>query len=189
MKIMCNKHYKELIEMIIQSGNEVNGTYEVIGEQIIVPLITSAGVQVMMDVPNNLKEEFILALDNLETKQIGPYDTSYYLFMVNSVKALTKTILDDCLETRRAVIQFPVSHCFQSIQFLIRENTIHVICTMRSCNAIKNLPMDMWICGYLADIYREAVKKVFGISLYDTYKITMNIGSLHVFKEDINDVF
>ena len=99
MKIMCNKHYKELVEMIIQSGNEVNGTYEVIGEQIIVPLITSAGVQVMMDVPINLKEEFILALDNLETKQIGPYDTSHYLFMVNSVKALTKSILDDCLLT------------------------------------------------------------------------------------------
>ena len=184
--IRCNNDYKNLVKNICKIGNEVNGTYELVGEKVEVMLMDSKNVKEEMNIDDEFEHEFIDAICNFKDKTIGSYITSHYFNLVPAVVNAAMKIYEDNSNTRRAVISFPKEHCFQSIQFLVRENTINIVCFMRSCNAIKNLPYDIWICYKLADMFKHYIETMFDIHVYNKYKLTMMIGSLHVFKEDEN---
>jgi thymidylate synthase len=140
---------------------------------------------------SSFEREFISAISNFEKKEVGPFLTEKYFLLIPELKMAMSQLFKDCEETRRCIINFPPEHCFQSIQFLLRGNTVHVVCYMRSCNAIKNLPYDMWLCSKLADMYVNLYEKIspFNERPYSYHSITMMFGSLHVFKEDVKDVF
>ena len=185
--IRCKSDYENLIRKLQQEALEVGGTYEVVGETVRIKSSTK-DIKEMFDIDDDFERQFIEAISKFEDKNIGPYITSKYFNLIPGVKKAVKILFTDCYESRRCVITFPSEHCFQSIQFLIRENTVNVVCYMRSCNVIKNLPHDIWICSKLADIFAGCITRMTGEKLYKFYDIKMMFGSLHVFKEEIPDV-
>ena len=187
MKIKCKDDYLRLIDKIEKEANEVNGTYEFIGTTLKI-LGTTEFIEEVFDIDDSFEYDFIKAISTFERKNIGPYDTSKYFMIIPSIKEAIMQLLVDCVETRRCVINFPKEHCFQSVQFLIREETIHVVCHMRSCNVIKNLPHDILICSIMADIFTSLLNNVINKEVYDYHSITISFGSLHVFKEELSDV-
>ena len=184
MTIRSKEDYNKLIEKLKKSANEVNGTYEFIGTSCLVIGVTEY-IKDLFDIDEDFSREFIKSIATFEEKEIGPYITEKYFLLIPALKEAIMQLKNDCIETRRCIIKFPSEHCFQSIQFLIRENTVHVICYMRSCNAIKNLPHDILICSIMADIFSSYAKDLTGIELYPYHSISMLFGSLHVFKEDL----
>lgn len=185
--IRSKDEYNELVHSLKKSANEVNGTYEKIGvvERIIG---TTQYVKDVFGISDEFEYEFLEAISKFESKEIGPYITEKYFMLIPSLKEAIMQMKEDCVETRRCVIQFPAEHCFQSMQFMVRENTVHVICHMRSCDAVKNLPHDVWICSKMADIFVKYLNDLLGIHPYEYHAITMMFGSLHVFKEDVKNV-
>lgn len=180
--------YKRLIEEITKTGLEVNGTYEVIGSKVNFVRTTSEYIKEMFEISNEFEQEFMESIYHFEEKKIGPYITEKYFLLIPELKIAIQQMVKDCIKTRRCVIAFPKEHCFQSIQFLVRENTINIVCYMRSCDAIKNLPHDAWLCYKLADIFSFYFTQLTEERPYDCHKLTMVFGSLHVFKEDIANV-
>ena len=185
MKIFSEADYKHIITKLVREGNEVGETFEFIGETIELPPNSVRYILQGLCLDSEITDAFVEAICKFETKQVGPFSTDKYIFLVPAVKSAVAQIKEDCNETRRAVIQFPKEHCFQSIQFLLRDNTIHIVCSMRSCNAVKNLPYDIWLCYFLADMFSHYLHETTGIRPYPTYKLKMLIGSLHVFKKDV----
>ena len=183
--INCHADYRALLDRICKRGLEVNETYELVGEKVEFALADSERIKVMFDIGDEFEKEFIESICKFQKKVIGPYITEKYFILVPALKEAVAQLKHDCNETRRAVITFPSEHCFQSIQFLVRENTINVVCFMRSCNAIKNLPYDAWLCYKLADMFAYYMNKTSKESPYKCHKLTMMFGSLHVFKEDL----
>lgn len=114
-----------------------------------------------------------------------PYDSVYYLFLINEVTRVSEIIKEDA-NTRQAVIQFPAKHCFNSIQFMMRkgikgEPQMLVSCSMRSCNVRANLKFDMDICYYLASRILNQLNKSNGCVTGIPIQVTMAVGSLHLF--------
>lgn len=186
MKILCKDDYKSLLSKIKREGNEVNDTYELIGEQVIISLASTSTICEILNIEREFQTQFTSALFNFDEVEIGPYITEKYLFMIPALKKAIKQLSIDCSESRRCVIQFPEEHCFQTIQFLLRENTVNVVCYMRSCDSVKNLPHDIWICSFLADLFARYAYETVGATPYKQHKIIMSFGSLHMFKEDAN---
>lgn len=187
-KIFAALQYRELLNKIIKQGNQVGNTYEFLGEKIEFGFFTVHGIIEALGLDTDITDGFMESICTQNPKVVGPFDTSKYMFLVPEIKAAVCQLKDDCPETRRAVIQFPKEHCFQSIQLILRENTVNVVCTMRSCNAIKNLPYDIWLCYQVAETFKYYVKETLGISPYTHSVLTMMIGSLHVFVEDAKNV-
>ena len=187
--IRCNSDYKKILFDIYKKGNEVNRTYELLGQKVEIMLANTETIKEVFEISDEFEKEFISAICNFEKKQIGPYITEKYFSLIPDLKVALEQFVNDCNETRRAVISFPKEHCFQSIQFLIRENTINVICYMRSCDVINNLPYDAWLCYKLADILSHYLSKTTGERPYENYKVTMMFGSLHCYIKDMKNVF
>ena len=185
MMLQSYDDYEHIISRIKKEGNEVNDTYELSGEVIKVNLATTESIADILKIDDEFTKEFTKSIIKFIPKQLGPYDTSAYFTMIPSLKAALSLLEDDCIETRRCIVKFPESHCFQTIQFLFRENTVNVVCYMRSCNAIKNLRHDIWICSLLGNIFAKQLRDVFDKHPYECQRITMMFGSLHVFKEDL----
>ena len=191
MVIYQQKNYTQLIDKIKREGFDVNGTYELIGKKVELAFMTTDRLKEMLDVDNEFEREFVEAISTFDSKKIGPYITSKYFTLIPSVKKAVKQMKIDCNETRRAVIKFPEEHCFQTIQFILRDNTVNVICYMRSCDAIKNFKYDAWLCSFLGDVFKHEFEKIMDdvdLAPYLYNKVTMFFGSLHAYKEDIKDV-
>lgn len=187
--IRCNEDYKELLDKIYKNGLDVKDTYELVGTQIDIMLTDTKTVKEIFNISDEFENEFIESICTFKEKNIGPYITEKYFILLPSLKVAVEQLKNDCSETRRAVITFPNEHCFQSIQFLLRENTINIVCFMRSCDAINNLPYDVWLCYKLADMFSYYMNETLEESPYKYHKLTMMFGSLHVYKKDITDVF
>lgn len=176
-----------VLNRIVKAGNEVSGTYEITATTESL-FVSTPQVKEIFDISDEFEHDFIKAISTFDKTQIGPYITERYFMLIPELKEAMLQLKDDCIETRRCVIQFPKDHCFQTMQFMVRENTVHVVCYMRSCDAIKNFPHDVWICSKMADIFAKYLSDMTGIQVYAEHKITMMFGSLHVFKEDIKNV-
>lgn len=187
MIIKSELDYAHLITRLRNATNEANGAYESIGESVVFKG-TSERLKEIFNIPDSFERSFIEAITKFKSEEIGPYITEKYFMLIPALKEAMKQLKVDCVETRRCVIQFPPEHCFQTMQFLVRENTVHVVCYMRSCNAIKNLPHDLWICSKMADIFAKYFRDTSGEHPYPYHSITMMFGSLHVFKGDNLDV-
>lgn len=186
MRILSNICYKKCIDYIVKYGNEVNGTYEIPAESVTFMGLTS-DIKEIFGITDEFERAFIESIASFDKKEIGPYNTEKYFHLIPGVKEAARKLSDDCLETRRAVIQFPKDHCFQSMQFLFRDNTVNVVCYMRSCDAIRNLPHDIWICSKMADIFAKYLEDVFCEHPYKYHNISMMFGSLHVYRKDLKN--
>lgn len=176
--------YDYMVDGILRNGYPRLSTYEIVGQTVKTSLSFDELIDVF-SVPRDVVNDFFTALIAHEKVNIGPYDTSQYLFIESALrKAIIQFDLDSVL-TRRCIVQFPIYHCFQSIQFLVNSNCLNVICQMRSCNAVDNLPMDMIIVASLGNKVVEHLKKRFGLCIQHQ-EIYMQIGSLHVFKKKDN---
>lgn len=187
MIIKSELDYTHLITTLKNTANEVNGTYESIGTSVVFKG-SSERLKEIFKISDEFEHDFLYAITHFKERAIGPYITEKYFMLIPGLKAAMAQLKDDCVETRRCIMQFPPEHCFQSMQFLVRENTVHVICYMRSCDAIKNLPHDLWICSKMADIFKKYYEDTFGEHLYPYHSIMMMFGSLHVFKGETLDV-
>ena len=192
MVLKSKKDYYELIDKVVKEGNAVNATFELVGKGLTTRLMSTAEVIELFDLDTNILDTFIKAISNFEETKVGPYITEKYFLLIPDLKEAVSQLKHDCIESRRCVIVFPKEHCFQSIQFLVRENTINVVCFMRSCDMIKNLPYDLWLCSFLADMFAHYMESagIYTGKTYERHKITMSFGSLHAYREDIiNGVF
>lgn len=186
--IRCRSDYKGFIDIIAKRGDDVNGTYEMVGAKFNMMPMTTEGAKEMFEISDEFEKEFVEAICTFKEKTIGPYITEKYFNLVPGIKTAIKQFHDDCNETRRAVIMFPKEHCFQSIQFLLRDETINVVCFMRSCDAIKNLPYDAWLCHKLADMFAYSLQDSMKVNANKYHKVTMMFGSLHCYKKDLKNV-
>lgn len=171
---------------ILKSGVLVGETYELVGKHIGF-FGTIDAVKREFEITDEFEKEFIGSICKFEPKNIGPYDTSKYFFLIPSLKEAVAQLKEDNYNTRRAVISFPKEHCFQSIQFLVRENTIKVVCFMRSCDVVKNFAHDVWLCYKLAEIFASYMEKTLEVSPYKCYSLDMMFGSLHMYLGDAVD--
>jgi thymidylate synthase len=71
--------------------------------------------------------------------------------------------------------------CTCTFQFLVRDETLHLIVSMRSNDAYKGLPHDVFCFTMLQELVARAV----GVEL-GTYR--HNVGSLHVYETDLRHV-
>lgn len=110
---------------------------------------------------------------------VGPYIASYYWDLFEQARRLAWTMKSNAkpIESRQLMITFMKSHCFQSIQVLFRNGTIHLIATMRSCNYEANFMNDLFICYNVGQVIRG----VMGCT-NSPINVMMNIGSLHIYK-------
>jgi len=184
--IRSKEDVEGVVNLIKSRGLEVNGTYELLGQSIRIPLFNLESLKDALKLDTKEVSRFIMSILCLKKDIIGPYDTSKYFSMLPKLYACASQLVLDGIDTRRAIVQFDESHCFQSVQFLVRENTVHAVCTMRSCNAIKNLEMDIFIVGFLCDTYIQLVEEAGYTRPYPVFDISLMIGSLHVFKDDLN---
>jgi thymidylate synthase len=91
-------------------------------------------------------------------------------------------------DTRQAVVQLFDRHdilaehndvpCTCSLQFMLRRDKLHMFTTMRSNDAYKGLPHDVFCFTMLQEIMARTIGADVG-----TYKHT--VGSLHLYKKDV----
>ena len=173
-----------VLEDLVASGIHVNGTREVLNARVIFSNLGCSDDFTWKSMGANIFEVNALrrAISSRDNSFISAtYESKYYTFLYDAIKSVREQFTVDCVETRRAVIQFPEMHCFESIQIIVRGKHLIITTNMRSCNAYKNLMND----AYLA--YRVAQKVVAGFGIEEC-TMTMNIGSLHIFEEDVDNV-
>lgn len=119
--------------------------------------------------------------ENIEndTRVVGHYIIDKYTFLNKELDYVINRFEENSKETRQAIISFPREHCFESIQFLYRQNKLITIVNMRSCNFEANFVGDIYLAFRLS-------KTVVSRAKLDTKQIDIhiNIGSLHIFDYD-----
>lgn len=119
--------------------------------------------------------------ENIEndSRVIGHYIIDKYTFLNKELEYIINRFEENGKETRQAIISFPREHCFESIQFLHRQNKLITIVNMRSCNFEANFVGDIYLAFRLSKTVASRVK------LYTKQiDIHMNVGSLHIFDYD-----
>lgn len=114
-------------------------------------------------------------------EKVGLYVIAKYVDMFNQLDDICNRIVNE-KDSRQLVIGFPKEHCFQSIQFLLRDNKLHCLVNMRSCNFEDNFLMDLYIAFFLAKRVNAALCQESCMCAASVI-ITMSIGSLHIFKK------
>ena len=174
--------FDKLFRDIAYDGSSVQGTREFANTRLVISDVREKpwGLDFNQML---LVSQLLQAVNKQDDKMINEvYDSKYYLFLKRELEYVKGEFKHDCVATRRAVFQFPGTHCFDSIQVLIRDGGVIVTVNMRSCNAYKNLMCDIFLAQ------RLAVEAVEGLKLKGDMHIIVNIGSLHLFKEDIKNV-
>lgn len=183
-----HQSFNEIIEKVETLGLSVGPTKEL--NDAIIKGKNSVWSGYQSTVCDDESKEFIKWFDDTlynanESKTFGPYDSLYYMFLINEITRVSEIIKGNEI-TRQAVIHFPQNHCFNSIQFMMREGVkgkpqMMVSCSMRSCNVRANLKFDMDICYYLASRVISKLNKDNHYSAAVPIQVTMVIGSLHSF--------
>ena len=172
-----------LFSDLISSGNLVANTREFANIRLVFPMLErdkdwwkALGANV------NEVEHLMVAIENEDRFYFSEiYHARHYCFLKDAIEEAKAHFVTDGGQTRRAVINFPSIHCFESIQCLLRGFECIITVNMRSCNAYKNLMNDAYL-AYL--VSRKILSWVSAVGC----SMIMNIGSLHLFKEDINNV-
>ena len=175
---------KRVLDDLKLGGLCVNGTREFLNTKIVISDIYGSSDHEWDEMGANHSEVNALcnAIDNEDDDFVSEtYNAKYYTFLKEAIESAREFFSSDCIETRRAVIQFPTTHCFETIQVLIRDKKCVIAVNMRSCNAYKNLMND----AYLS--YKVAMAVALGFDIDDCV-MSMNIGSLHLFEEDLKYV-
>lgn len=116
---------------------------------------------------------------------IGPYKIEHYVDIFKQLENLSEMITEDNIWSRQFIIQLPAIHCFQSIQFIMRNDALHIVVNMRSCNFKVNLITDIFISYYCGETLAQLMEEKFNGYTFDKIHVIMNIGSLHIFKSEV----
>lgn len=175
-----------MLGKLATGGMDVLGTKEFVNVGISVPGLPKDATSVWnsFKASTSQVENLLVAVyrgDNSYVSDI--YDSSYYTFLLEAISKAREVYKNDNLLSRRLVVSFPSTHCFESIQVILRDGTANIIVNMRSCNAVKNLMSDLYL-GYRLGHIMLAES---GVD-FDNVNIYANIGSLHIFEEDLKDV-
>ena len=121
----------------------------------------------------------------------GSFNSNYgqYLFAQNQIDWVVRSLERDMF-SRQAVVQLlNISHqydenpdvvCTKSIQFLIRNNKLHMIVDMRSNDAIFGFTNDVFCFGHIHMLVWLYVKETYPDLKLGTY--THDVASLHVYE-------
>ena len=179
----------DLFISIALEGLKVRGTKEFINSRVVLRALQAKPWNLEWDC---LKAEYkeaaflfhaILVGNEHYTSEI--YDAKHYVFLLDEMKNAASEIMKEGTDTRRANISFPSTHCFESIQVLIRGKSMYVTVNMRSCNAYKNLMNDLCLAHFIA--YHIAFLACIDKDVTSA-KVVANIGSLHLFEGDVQYV-
>lgn len=173
-----------VIHKVTKKGIYVYGTRELTGftDRILVSdsfWLKRSGADV-----EAIKKLFQRAIIEGDTSfNIGPYCSKYYTFLGDAITEASKMFTSDGPYTRRAVVTFPSSHCFSSIQVLVRPtpdgHIATIIVNMRSCNVESNFIDDMLLSHMLGKLMLDrGFGYGHGVKIKD---LAINIGSLHRF--------
>lgn len=164
--------------------NETPTTYEWLGAQIKFEGLKEASFAIAgLDMLATLK--IMQGISHKRDLVIGPYKTAHYFSMFDQVEELETKILRSLdLWSRQHVIQFDRMHCFQSMQFMMRDEEMNVVVNMRSCNFKDNFLMDVYISYWLGSYLALSFEAQMGCTT-PKVNVIMNIGSLHIFKEEV----
>ena len=119
---------------------------------------------------------------------------AYGVKIVDQLTYITKTLGDD-IDSRQAVLNIwrerPGSTkdvpCTTNMQFLVREDKLHMIATMRSHDAVLGAPYDMFSFSMVALAVKLLLKETRGINV-ELGDLTVNAGSLHVYERHYNKI-
>lgn len=175
-----------MILFVKSEGRKINNTKEIINDVTEFEDITTAEILNTFNLDKTFTMNFEYDVKNKTEGKYGPYDMKYYHDIFDKLESAIDLLVTDNINTRRCIIQFDKDHCFQYIQFLIRDNKLTVICNMRSCNVEDNYKSDIFICSILADKLKEIYANKFRTTLHQTHDIIMNVGSLHAFIKEEN---
>jgi thymidylate kinase len=184
-KLIADRALRQLAE----KGRRVNDTIELISYSAVFANITTQEIKNTFEIDSDLFRNFKYDVDNKIDTKYGSYQINKYFGLFNRLYSAMEYLKTDNIYTRRCIISFENEHCFQNIQFIIRNNKLVVVCNMRSCNIVDNYQNDIMICSLLADAFKEEFHKYDKeYKLEQQHDIIMNIGSLHIFvKEGDND--
>lgn len=173
--------FEKLFKDIAFDGSSAQGTREFANTRIVVTDADKKDWCLSFDHVKHVVQllKSIWAQDGNMINDV--YDSQHYLFLNDEIKKVREQFREDCVATRRAVFAFPSTHCFDSIQILVRDGEVIITINMRSCNAYKNLACDLFLAQRLA---LEATNEIATKGVH----LIANIGSLHLFKEDIKNV-
>lgn len=179
--------FNNILRHVAIHGNIVGSTREFTNTRIVIPVIDREFKEYFKETGAKMRQVNALmkAIDFGDNAFItDTYDSLHYTFLKDEMKRAGDFFVKDCALTRRAVITFPATHCFENIQLLRRDGDLVVTVNMRSCNAYANLTSDIYLAFLLArEAYISAfTHPPFGVSM------VVNIGSLHIFKEDTTHV-
>lgn len=172
---------------IVTNGYDVASTREFTNVKLIVPGLWpfdhdtkwgALGAKI-----DNVRE-VMWAINHQDDEKVNEvYESKYYTFLKESIEKAAQWFKDDSTSTRRASLVFPDTHCFQSLQVMLRDDEMFVTVNMRSCNLVKNLMSDLCLAYKLS-----VLMAVNYINASTHVTLTANIGSLHIFKEDFSYV-
>lgn len=77
--------------------------------------------------------------------------------------------------------------CLCSLQFLVRNNYLHCIATMRSSDAWLGLPNDTMVFSFLAEYIKNLIEEYLGIPL-ELGNLYNTAGSRHIYEKDVKKV-
>lgn len=175
---------KSLESKILTFGIETSSTRELIGERVVVSNGGYDEIAKSYAADGNIVLKLLYCSIAKKVTKAGPFLTHHYFDMFKQLSGICNYIKGsmndqpEVLESRQFIIKFEPKHCFQSMQFLLRGDTVYIISNMRSCNFKKNLLYDVLLSALCANMVKQIVQAK-GIC------VIMNIGSLHIFKEDI----
>lgn len=180
------EYIKKVVKHIAHDGNYVGKTLEFVNCRIVIPSLGRHVHEYFEHAGSKIGEVVGLmqAISAGDCSYItDTYDSMHYVFLKDEVKRAGAQFTDDCVLTRRAVISFPATHCFENIQVMARDGDAVITVNMRSCNAYANLASDLYLAYLLA-------AEAYSGTIWNPKEVTMiaNFGSLHVFREDAKNV-
>lgn len=123
------------------------------------------------------------AINELRSKVIDGYYIHAYSEVVSKfmygMEELTDKDISEVWTTRQFSVMFEQLHCFQSIQFLVRDNGVHIMVNMRSCDFDNKFKPDMALAYLLGRTLKATLVRKHYITSDGEISMTISIGSLH----------
>lgn len=205
-----NEAYNNHLRKIMVSGQEVQARglsfKEVIGANIVIDMnypvinrrVKPLGYRFAAAEPLWIIQGGNLLSDINPYGKMSPYSDDGHMMagaygpkIVDQIPYIINTLHND-QGSRQAVINIwrerpgPSKDipCTLSLQFMIREGTIHTVATMRSSDAILGLPYDIVaftvVTAYIASIYSQVTDH----DPLDLGTLTLTMGSAHIYEKD-----
>lgn len=210
----ANETWLSLIEQIKWSGKPVSPRGITCLEVINMHTVTYMHSPIVTSISRKLGYRFLFAeaawilSGDWRVKTIRPYSKTIANFSDDSVTFFGAygpkikeqldyvcSKLNEDVDTRQAVLtiwrenppQTKDVPCTIAVQFLIRDNKLHCIVTMRSSDAWLGWPYDTFNFSMLSSFVAVKLNHDFGLKL-DLGCLCMNLGSSHIYSSNLLDI-